>query len=120
MVFFHQINSCFTANLVNRDFNRVDDRINFYSNTTACILARTRCSTINPITADIQRQKGSIYPIGITNSVGTAGYYHYNAIQIGRNGDIKIIGLPSSWVLGNSFCNQNISLDQSSYGNTCS
>lgn len=106
-------------NLVNRDFNRLQDRISFYTNTTACILAKTRCSEINPITADIQRQQGSFYPPGITNAVGTAGFFHYNAMQIGRNGDIKIIGLPSAWVLGNSFCNHNISLDQSPYGNTC-
>lgn len=105
---------------MNRDFNRVIDRVSFYTNTTACILARTRCNEINPITGDIQRQKGSIYPVGITNAVGTAGYYHYNALQIGQNGDIKIIGLPSTWVLGNTFCNNKISLEQSPYDrNVC-
>lgn len=112
---YKQINLCFIANLVNRDFNRIPDRITFYTNTTACILARTRCSLINPITADVQRQKSVIPPIGITNAVGTAGYYHYNALQIARNGEIKIIGLPSAWVLGNTFCTHNISLDQSPY-----
>lgn len=105
---------------MNRDFNRLIDRINFYTNTTACILAKTRCADINPITADIQRQKGSFYPVGITNAVGTAGYYHYNAVQISRNGDLKIIGLPSAWVLGNTFCTYNISLEQSNYdSSTC-
>lgn len=105
---------------MNRDFNRLFDRVNFYTNTTACILAKARCSDINPITGDIQRQKGSIYPPGITNSVGTAGYYHHNAVQIGLNGDIKIIGLPSVWVLSNSFCSSQITLEQSPYNQqTC-
>lgn len=107
-----QINGCFVQNLVNRDFNRIPDRVSFYTNTTACILAKTRCSDINPITGDIQRQRGSIYPPGITNSVGTAGYYHHNAIQIGPNGDMKIIGLPSVWVLSNTFCATKVSLEQ--------
>lgn len=101
--------------MVNRNFNSVPDRVHFYTNTTACILARARCNEVNPITADFQRQKGTIYPIGITNAVGTAGYYHFNALQIARNGDIRIVGLPSAWVLGNTFCSRNISLDQSPY-----
>lgn len=105
---------------MNRDFNRMADRIAFFTNTTACILARARCSDINPITGDLQRQKTSLYPPGITNSVGTAGYFHHNALQIARNGDIKIVAFPSTTVLGNTFCSLNISLDQSPYNSqTC-
>lgn len=105
---------------MNRDFNRIIDRISFYTNTTACILARTLCSDINPITGDFQLQKTSIHPVGITNSVGTAGYYHHNALQISRNGDIKIIAFPSTLVLGNAFCSRSISLNQSTYSReTC-
>lgn len=100
---------------MNRNFNLVPDRIHFYTNTTACILAKTRCSEVNPITADFQRQTGSIHPIGVTNAAGTAGFYHYNALQISYNGDIRIIGLPSAWVLGNTFCSRNISLSQAPY-----
>lgn len=115
-----QINSCFLTNLVNRDFNRVPDRITFFTNTTACILARTRCNDINPITGDFQRQVGSPkYPPGVSNGVGTAGYYHYNALQIGTNGDLKIIAFPPTIITGNHFCSHNISLAQSPFGQTC-
>lgn len=110
-----QINSCFLANLVNRDFNVPINRISFFTNTTACILARTRCSPINPITGDIQRQNNSLRPSGITNSVGTAGYYHHNALQISRSGNIKIVALPTTNVIGDSFCSLDFSLEQSSY-----
>lgn len=110
-----QINTCFLANLINRDFNVVSNRIGFYTNTTACILARTRCSIVNPITGDIQRQNYSIQPDGITNSVGSAGYFNHNALQVSRNGDIKIVAFPTANVVSNALCSSDQSLDQSPY-----
>lgn len=112
---FWQINTCFLANLINRDFNVVSNRIGFYTNTTACILARTRCGIVNPITGDIQRQNYSIQPDGITNSVGSAGYFNHNALQVSRNGDIKIVAFPTANVVGNALCSSDQSLDQSPY-----
>lgn len=117
-----QINTCFLANLVARDFNVFAHRINFYTNITACILARTRCSDVNPITGDLQRQQGSLFPPGITNGAGTGGYFFYNALQIARNGDMKILSFPPQIVTGNVFCSNysSISLQQSPYDSrTC-
>lgn len=116
-----QVNACFLASMVNRDFTRILDRLNFFSNTTACILAKSRCNIANPITGELQQQLGQIYPIGLTNGVGTVGYYNHNALQIAPNGDVKIIAFPSSIVTGDYFCSGGATtLEQSLYdGITC-
>lgn len=115
-----QVNACFVASMVNRDFTRILDRLNFYSNTTACILAKARCNPMNPITGELQQQLTQIYPIGLTNGVGTAGFYNHNALQIAPNGDIKIIAFPSSIITGDYFCSTSATLEQSLYdGITC-
>lgn len=116
-----QVNACFLASMVNRDFTRILDRLNFFSNTTACILAKSRCDIANPITGELQQQLGQIYPIGLTNGVGTAGFYNHNALQIAPNGDVKIIAFPSSIVTGDYFCSGGATtLEQSLYdGITC-
>lgn len=114
------MNACFLGNLVNRDFNRVNDRINFFTNTTACILARTRCNAYNPITGELQQQLSQVYPVGLTNNVGTGGYYSHNSLQISPNGDIKIVAFPASVIVGDLFCSNSATLEQSTYdGQTC-
>lgn len=106
--------------MVNRDFNRFNDRISFYTNTTACLLARTRCSAYNPITGELQQQLSQPYPIGLTNNVGTGGYYNHNSLQVSPNGDLKIVAFPVSVVVGDLFCSTTNSLEQSTYdGQTC-
>lgn len=106
--------------MVNRDFTRILDRLNFYSNATACILAKSRCGTANPITGELQQQLTQVYPIGLTNGAGTAGFYNHNALQIAPNGDIKIVAFPSSIITGDFFCSSDATLEQSLYdGVTC-
>lgn len=100
----NQVNACFVASMVNRDFTRILDRLNFYSNTTACILAKTRCEIQHPITGQLQQQLTQVQPIGLTNGAGTAGFYNHNALQIALNGDIKIVSFPSSVITGDYFC----------------
>lgn len=118
--YFVQLNACFLVNLVGRDFNRINDRVTFYTNTTACILARTRCSAYNPITGELQQQLTQVYPLGLTNNAGTGGYYNHNSLQITPGGDIKIVAFPVSVVVGDFFCSSTHSLEQSTYdGQTC-
>lgn len=114
------MNACFLANLVNRDFNRIGDRINFFTNTTACILAKVRCGALNPINGQLQQQLNTITNPGVTNNAGTAGYFHYNALQIAPNGDIKVVAFPPAFVVGDYFCTNSANLEQSNFDNsTC-
>lgn len=79
-----------------------------------------RCSRLNPITGELQQQISETYPIGLTNSVGTAGYFDFNALQIAPNGDLKVIAFPPSYVNGDFFCTKTVTFEQSTYDNsTC-
>jgi hypothetical protein len=85
-----------------------DDRIAFYTNTTNCILARTRCGTYNPITGAFQ------VPIGtLLNSYTPVPA---NSLQISSTGDIRIISFPANVKVADVFCSSRVYLDQPGYG----
>lgn len=47
--FWLQIDSCLLENIA-RNLTSQIERVNFYSNITSCVLARSRCNAYNPIT----------------------------------------------------------------------
>lgn len=91
-----------------------NDRKYFYTNTTSCILAKTRCNLYNPITGEIQRPQQIL---SSTSSVSSNILYLSNALQITPTGDIRIISFPASVGVADLFCSTRGVLDQSSFGN---
>lgn len=47
-----QIDNCLLENIA-RNLTSQTERVNFYSNITSCVLARSRCNAYNPITGII-------------------------------------------------------------------
>lgn len=80
------ITQCFDSNihLIN------SDRVQFYINTTKCILNSIKCNQYNPITGE--------YQPNLNNSPLS------NSIQISMNGEIRIITFPFNVRVKHIFC----------------
>lgn len=83
------------------------DRVSFYTNTTSCILSRSRCNSYNPITGELQRV--------IPQRVATQ--FMYNALQITPTGDIRIVTFPGTVGVAEFFCSTRATLEQNSFDN---
>lgn len=110
MVF--QIDSCLTDTLFTFNLTTQIGRVNFYTNVTSCILARTRCNAYNPITGELQ-QTNFVSPVFPNNPKSLS-----NAIQITTTGDLRIISFQPNVGVANLFCSPQTTLDQSGYGVT--
>jgi hypothetical protein len=87
------------------------DRVNFYTNITSCILARSRCNAYNPITGELQ--SNNRYALFHTSGVLS------NALQVTTSGDIRVISFSQKVGVSSLFCSTTTtSLDQSGYGVT--
>ncbi|XP_055525156.1 uncharacterized protein LOC129718411 [Wyeomyia smithii] len=108
------VNQCILQTLNNRNLNLESDRVGFYSNATACILARARCAAYNPITGELQTPSIPINPLlGLPNTGMLT-----NSLQVSPLGDIRIISFPSQIMVADLFCSIPTGLDQASYGDS--
>ncbi|XP_055381480.1 uncharacterized protein LOC129612055 isoform X2 [Condylostylus longicornis] len=92
------ISGCIQENVGRFDLTQPLPRVYFYSNVTACILARARCNPYNPVS-------------GILQQPNTAQYAY---------GDLRIITFPNNIGIGDLFCSRSQSLNQAPYNSlTC-
>ncbi|XP_063636005.1 uncharacterized protein LOC134806612 isoform X1 [Cydia splendana] len=80
------------------------DNVRFYTNVTSCILAKSRCSTYNPITGEPQTP-------GYTSS----GARISNALQFSAAGELRILAFSASTPVTSSFCSTSSNLTQTSW-----
>lgn len=114
-IYFHyrrQVDNCLLEN-IGRNLSSQQDRVNFYTNITSCILARSRCNAYNPITGELQGNRITSNLFQITSS-GVLS----NALQVTTSGDIRVISFSQKVGVSNLFCSAQTSLDQSGYGVT--
>lgn len=86
--------------------------MNFYTNITSCILARSRCNAYNPITGELQT-----FNRGYSSIFGAQGSLS-NALQISSTGDLRVISFSQKVGVSNLFCSAQSTLDQAGYGVT--
>ncbi|KAL0839690.1 hypothetical protein ABMA28_016341 [Loxostege sticticalis] len=85
------------------------DNVRFFTNVTSCILARTRCSSFNPITGEPQVPGSS-----------SSGARVSNALQFAQNGELRILAFSATTPVVNAFCASTTNLTQSSWlTNSC-
>ncbi|XP_028177427.1 uncharacterized protein LOC114365136 [Ostrinia furnacalis] len=85
------------------------DNVRFYTNVTSCLLAKTRCSSFNPITGDPQIPGSS-----------TSGSRISNALQFSQSGELRILAFSATTPVLNAFCSSSTNLTQSSWlTNSC-
>lgn len=108
---FLQVDNCLLEN-IGRNLTAQQDRVNFYTNITSCILARARCNAYNPITGELQTPTRASSPFHSQTSVLS------NALQITTTGDLRIVSFAQKIGVSNLFCSAQTSLDQSGYGVT--
>ncbi|CAG9792077.1 unnamed protein product [Diatraea saccharalis] len=77
------------------------DNVKFFTNVTSCVLARTRCSTFNPITGEPQIPGSS-----------TPGSKISNALQFSDTGELRILAFPANTHVMNAFCAVSANLTQ--------
>lgn len=106
-----QVDNCLLEN-IGRNLTMQQDRVNFYTNITSCILARTRCNAYNPITGELQT------PTGFSSGFHSQTNFLSNALQITTTGDLRIVSFAQKVGVSNLFCSAQKSLDQSGYGVT--
>lgn len=114
--YIFQIDSCFTTTMVGRNLTNPLDRVAFYTNTTACILARARCNQFNPITGElqpIQRAYQTNYPSSNYVPVPMS-----NALQVTTGGNLRIVSFPMTVGVANYFCSSETGLDQAPFGDS--
>lgn len=108
---FLKIDNCLLENIA-RNLTSQQDRVNFYTNITSCVLARARCNSYNPITGELQS------PNRYSAFLPNAGYLS-NALQIAPNGDLRIFSYQSQQLgVSSTFCSTKSTLDQAGYGVT--
>lgn len=106
-----QIDTCLLENIA-RNLTAQQDRVNFYTNITSCILARSRCNAYNPITGELQTfNRGYSSIFGAQSSLS-------NALQISTSGDLRVISFSQKVGVSNLFCSAQSTLDQAGYGVT--
>lgn len=76
----------------------------FYTNVTSCLLAKSRCSSFNPITGDPQ-----------TPGYTTAGVRVSNALQFSGAGELRILAFSATTPVSTSFCSTSSNLTQTSW-----
>ncbi|KAG5684225.1 hypothetical protein PVAND_013463 [Polypedilum vanderplanki] len=105
------IDNCLLEN-ISRNLTAQQDRVNFYTNITACILARARCNAYNPITGEVQSANNlsPLFPL----QTGVLS----NALQVTTTGDIRIVSFSQKVGVSGLFCATQTSLDQAGYGVT--
>nr|XP_022915246.1 uncharacterized protein LOC111425456 [Onthophagus taurus] len=110
------ISRCYNeSRLINPAVSAVQ-QVNLYKNITACILARARCSSVNPITG--QPQNGRYQTITSTDHFGkttqrTTTYYY--SLQISLSGELRIVALPNAVASQNGFCATQSSLQEANW-----
>lgn len=84
--YFAQLRECVgEAIRISPNFNLTDVKLaQLYVNTTACVLAKTRCSQMNPITGEFQEDD-------LANKLNIPTV---NAVLVNTNYDINIVQLP--------------------------
>lgn len=84
--YFAQLRECVgEAIRIFPNFNLTDVKLaQLYVNTTACVLAKTRCSQMNPITGEFQEDD-------LANKLNIPTV---NAVLVNTNYDINIVQLP--------------------------
>ncbi|XP_030748623.1 uncharacterized protein LOC115876806 [Sitophilus oryzae] len=108
---------CYSEASIDNSAELQADQVILYKNITSCILAKARCSTVNPITG--QRQTN----VFTTTSQGNFGKPLYNsvelnnALQVNQAGDIRIIAFPSTLSIQKYLCPYEFNLKQSSWQN---
>ncbi|RVE52527.1 hypothetical protein evm_002921 [Chilo suppressalis] len=80
------------------------DNVRFFTNVTSCILARTRCSSFNPITGEPQ-----------ISGASSSGARISNALQFSNTGELRILALPANTPVVNAFCAASSNLTQTSW-----
>lgn len=106
-----KVDNCLIENS-NRNLTTQQDRVNYYTNITACILARSRCNAYNPITGELQSGNNLSPLLHFQSGVLS------NALQITTNGDIRIVSFSQKVGVSGLFCATQTSLDQAGYGVT--
>ncbi|CAO1389900.1 unnamed protein product [Diamesa serratosioi] len=104
------IDSCLLENIA-RNLTSQIERVNFYSNITSCVLARSRCNAYNPITGELQQNNQLPSLFSHSNVLS-------NALQISATGDLRVISFSAKVGVSNLFCSTQTTLDQSGYGVT--
>lgn len=107
---FLQVDNCLIENIA-RNLSTQQDRVNFYTNITSCILARSRCNAYNPITGELQT--GNRLAVYHSQSAVLS-----NALQITTTGDLRVISFSQKVGVSNLFCSTQPTLDQAGYGVT--
>ncbi|CAG9801821.1 unnamed protein product [Chironomus riparius] len=105
------VDNCLIENS-NRNLTTQQDRVNYYTNITACILARSRCNAYNPITGELQSGNNLSPLLHFQSGVLS------NALQITTSGDIRIVSFSQKVGVSGLFCATQTSLDQAGYGVT--
>ncbi|KAI4463859.1 hypothetical protein MML48_4g00009093 [Holotrichia oblita] len=106
------IAGCYREARIGNNATFPNQQVNLYKNITSCILAKSRCSSINPISG--QPQNGR-YTTQVSSKFGTTTTAYYYTLQISSNGELRIIGLPSSISIQQDFCGTNTNLVESSW-----
>lgn len=108
--FWFQVDNCLIENIA-RNLTTQQDRVNFYTNITSCILARSRCNAYNPITGELQSGNK------IASFHSQSGVLS-NALQITTTGDLRVVSFSQKVGVSNLFCSTQATLDQAGYGVT--
>ncbi|CAK1578505.1 unnamed protein product [Parnassius mnemosyne] len=80
------------------------DNVRFYTNVTSCILAKTKCSSFNPITGEPQTP-------GYTSS----GIKISTALQFSASRELRILSFPETTPVISSFCSRASNLTQTNW-----
>ncbi|XP_044257114.1 uncharacterized protein LOC123006590 [Tribolium madens] len=109
------IAQCYAEASVDNDALIEEDQIVLVKNITSCILARTRCAPINPISG---QQQSSFLTTNTYDKWGkpkTTTVALFNSLQITPEGDLRIIQLPGTTKIQNYFCTAQPNLRESSW-----
>lgn len=109
-IVFIQVDNCLLEN-IGRNLSSQQDRVNFYTNITSCVLARSRCNSYNPITGELQAPNK-------ISSLFNGGGFLSNALQITTSGDLRVVSFAQKVGVSGLFCSTQSTLDQAGYGVT--
>ncbi|XP_049826563.1 uncharacterized protein LOC109596379 isoform X2 [Aethina tumida] len=114
------IANCYAAAAEDNSAELEEDQVTLFKNITSCILATTRCSTINPITGQRQSNRIAVTSYDKWGKPLTTTVPLYNTIQINQAGDLRVVAFPGTTKIAEYFCAYEFNLAQTSWmGFTC-
>lgn len=114
-VFSLKIAQCYEQAAVGNEAIFEEDQISLIKDTVSCILARTRCGNVNPITGQHQNNRITTTIYDKWGKPQNNAIPLYNSLQITPENDLRIVNFPGTTKIQNYFCRSQPNLKESSW-----